>query len=426
MKELSADFDLSRLIRAGDHIVIGQGTAEPQTLTEALVAQRTALGRCSVFLGPVFSDTWQAEHADHLAFLSYGSFGSKLAKAGVLDILPSHVSQLPSLINSGALRCDVVLIQLSAANSNGEYSFGIANDYLIDAMRRARIVIAEINEQVPWTYGSQDSGGSEALQGLRIDYVVRSSRPPLQLKSARCGDIERRIAAHAAEFIGDGAVLQTGIGAIPDAILSALGGHRDLGAHSGMLGDSVVDLIERGVINGARKTLDCGLAVAGVLFASERTYRFAHNNAQLLLRPVSYTHNAATLAQLDNFIAINSAIEVDLTGQINAEMAGDDYIGAVGGQLDFVRGAFLSRGGRSIIALPSTAKNESISRIVARIDSGVVTTPRSDADVIVTEYGAADLRGAALSERIRRMLAIAHPKFREQLAREAHSLLKSF
>lgn len=422
MQELhAATLDLSRLIRPGDHIVIGQGTAEPQTLTAALVAQRARIGRTQVFLGPVFSATWQPEHADYLSFASYGGFGSnqQLARAGVLDIVPSHVSRLPQLLGSGALRCDVVLIQLSPANERGEYSFGIAHDYLVDAMRQARIVIAEINDQMPWTFGS------EVLRDLRIDYVVRTSRPLLELPPARCGDTERRIAANAAEFIEDGAVLQTGIGAIPDAILSALAARRDLGVHSGMIGDGIVDLIERGIINGARKNIDRGLAVAGVLFATARAYRFADRNPLLLLRPVEYTHNALVMAQLDKFVAINSAIEVDISGQVNAELAGGDYIGAVGGQLDFVRGALLSKGGRSIIALPATAKGGSVSRIVGNIASGIVTTPRSDADLIVTEYGAADLRGQTLAERARRLIAIAHPQFREQLTRTAHAALRA-
>jgi len=422
MQELSAaTLDLSRIIRPGDTIFVGQGTAEALTLTEALAAQRAQIGGVKVFLGPTFSNTWQPEHADYLTFLSYGALGNnqRLAKAGLLNVIPSHMSQLPQLIDSGTLPADVVLIQLSPPNARGEYSFGIANDYLTDAMGRARVVIAEVNEQIPWTHGS------DLLKELRIDYLVRTSRPLLELKGATIGVTEQRIAAHAAEFIGDRAVLQTGIGAIPDAILSALRARRDLGVHSGLIGDCVIDLIERGVMNGARKNIDCGLAVGGVVFASESSYRFLHENPRVLLQSVRHTHNLQVIAALDNFIAINSAIEVDLTGQVNAEMAGANYIGAVGGQLDFVRGAWASRGGRSIIALPATTKNDSISRIVARIDSGNVTTPRSDADLIVTEWGAAELRGQTLAERMRRMVAIAHPDFREGLEREAYAQIKN-
>jgi acetyl-CoA hydrolase len=216
--------------------------------------------------------------------------------------------------------------------------------------------------------------------------------------------------------------LETGIGAIPDAILSALRDRRDLGIHSGLMGDSWIDLIEAGAVTNARKTIDRGECTAGVLFGTPRLYRFAHNNPQVVLQPVTHTHNVEVMGRLDNFIAINSAIEVDLTGQVNAELAGADYIGAVGGQVDFVRGAWRSRGGRSIIALPATAKSNTLSRVVSQIASSVVTTPRSDADLVITEWGVADLRAQTLPERARRMIAIAHPDFREQLERDAFAL----
>lgn len=417
--ELSAeDLDLSGIIRAGDSVFVGQGCAEPLPLTAALVRQRSALGGVRVFLGPVFSDTWQPQHTDHIAFSGYGALGNgvRLARAGALDVLPAPMSQLPALLASGALPCDVALLQLSEANAGGEYSLGIANDYLLDAARRARVVIAEISAQVPWTYGG------EALRDLRIDYCVRTARPPLQLKPAPIGEVERRIAAHAAPLIPNGAVLQTGIGAIPEAILSALDGHRDLGVHSGLMGDGLARLMERGVVTNARKRRHRGQSVAGVLFGTDALYRFAHDNPALLLRPVTHTHNVTVLGGLERFVAINSAIEVDLTGQVNAEVAGADYIGAVGGQADFVRGAWLSPGGRSIIALPATAKGGTRSRVVAALTGGIATTPRCDADLIVTEWGVADLRGQGLRERVRRMLAVAHPDFREHLARAAAAL----
>lgn len=422
MLEISADaLDLGRFIRPGDTIFVGQGTAEAQTLTETLVRQRAQIGRTKVFLGPVFSGTWQPEHTDYLSFISYGALGAnqRLAKAGALEIVPCHMSQLPGLIKSGTLPADVVLIQLSPPNANGEYSFGLANDYLIDAMRRARVVIAEVNDQVPWTYGS------EMLAQLRIDCIVHTSRPLLEVKPAVIGEVERRIAAHAAQFIDDGAVLETGIGAIPDAILSALYGRRDLGVHSGMIGDGIAALIEAGVVTNARKTIDRGFSTAGVLFGTRHLYDFAHANPQLRLCPVRHTHDVQTMGSLDNFIAVNSAIEVDLTGQVNAELVGTDYIGAIGGQVDFIRGAWRSRGGRSIIALPSTAKNNTLTRIVDKFAASVTTTPRSDADIIVSEWGAAELRGQTLAERMRRMIAIAHPDFREELERAAHAQLRS-
>lgn len=410
--------DLTALIRPGDTVMVGQGTAEPVVLSTALIAQRERIGPINVFLGPIYTDHWSAAQRDTFSFVSYGAIGNlvQLARAGALDVLPTHMSELPGLIDSGALRVDVVLVQLSQ-NEAGEFSFGLAHDYLAAAMRRARVVIAEVNAHAPWTFG-----GEAALRDLRIDVVVRSERPLLTLPAAPIGESERRIAAHAIAHIPDGAVLETGVGSIPDAILAALGGHRDLGIHSGMVSDGIVALMEAGVVNNARKAIDRGISVAGVLFGSERLYRFAHRNPALKLQPPGYTHNAAVLARLERFVGINSAIEVDLTGQVNGEMAGNVYAGAVGGQYDFVRAARHSPGGRSIIALRTTAKNDTISRIVPRFAASVVTTPRADADLVVTEFGVADLRGQTLRERVRRMVEIAHPAFREELEREGYAL----
>lgn len=411
----SNPIDLSRYLRSGDTIWWNQGTAEPLTLTQALVEQRATLGQCSVFLGITNSSTLQPEHTDHLSFLSYGALGQnqRLLLAGKLDVIPCNYSQLPALITGGAIACDVVLLHLSAPGPNGKPSLGIANDYLLSAARRARVVIAEINDQMPWTYGS------EALDDIRIDAVVRSSRPLLEVPPSRVGDIESRIAEHVAPFINDGATLEAGTGAIPDAILASLMNRRNLGIHSGMIGDSTVDLIESGAVTNARKAIDIGLTTAGVLLGTQRLYRFADRNPSLNLQPASYTHGLSTLVKLDGFTAINSAIQVDLTGQVNAEMLKGKYRGAIGGQGDFVRGALAAKNGRSIIALPSTASNGTISRIAVALNQGVVTTPRSDADVVVTEWGAAQLRAQTLKERMRRMIAIAHPDHREQLERES-------
>lgn len=414
------DLDLSRIVRPGDSVLWSQGASEPLALTEALVAQRAAIGRASVFVGLSLSSTLRPEHADHLSVTSYGGLGTNaaLARAGVLGILPSHYSQLPSLLESGALRCDVALVQLSAPNAAGEHSLGASNDYMLYAARRARVVVAEINERAPWTYGS------ELLAGTRIDYAVRTSRPLPELKGRSPGEIERRIAQGAAAYVPDGAVLQTGVGVLPDAILSALRGHRDLGVHSGVMTERLAELMEAGVVTNRLKPIDRGVAVAGILLGGERLYRFAHENRELRLCPAGYTHDPRVLSRLERFVAINSALEVDLTGQVNAELGDGTYLGAVGGQLDFVRAATGTARGRSIIALPSTARGNAVSRIVARLSEGVTTTPRSDADVVVTEWGSAELRGRTLEERARGMIAIAHPDFREPLEREAHDLFR--
>ncbi|NYT86724.1 acetyl-CoA hydrolase/transferase family protein [Pollutimonas harenae] len=412
---MQESIDLSRYIRPGDTIWWNQGTAEPLRLTESLVRQRAEIGPCRAFLGVTSSTTLQAEHADFLSLLSYCGLGQnqRLMDAGMLDVIPCHYSQLPFMLDSGALPCDVLFLQVSPPGPDGKPSLGTAHDYLLCAARRARVVIAEINEQMPWTHGSP------GVEDIRFDAIVHSNRPLLTASLPTIGDIERRIAAHVAEFINDGSVLEMGIGAVPDAIMGLLQDRRDLGIHSGMLGDSVVDLIEAGAVTNARKSIDRGVTTVGILLGTQRLYEFARSNFSLNFQPSTYTHAHSVLASINNFIAINSAIEVDLTGQINAEVLNGRYIGAIGGQTDFMRGAQAAKNGHSIIALPSSTRDGRISRIVSRLADGVVTTPRSESDIFVTEWGAAQLRGQPLQERMRRMIAIAHPDHREQLEREA-------
>jgi acyl-CoA hydrolase len=419
MKRIAlANLDLPGLVKPGDGLFWGQGCGEPQALVKLLLEQRAAFSGCRAFIGATFADTVQAGHADHLRFASFGAIGRKrlLAAAGVLDILPSHYSQIPGVIASRALPVDVCLLQL--AESEDGLSFGATADFVLEAMAAARVVIAEVNEQAPWTHCAHP------VPAERIDFLVPVSYPLAELQAQPAGDTERAIARHAAEFIDDGSTIQMGIGAIPDAILGGLCDHRRLGIWSGMMSDSVIDLIEAGVIDNAGKAVDPGVVTAGVLFGTERLHRYAHRNAGIRMRPVSETHAAAMLAQFDQLVTVNGAVEVDLTGQVNAETAGAAYVGAVGGQVDFVRAGQRTARGRSLIALPATAKAGAVSRIVAQV-SGPVTTARSDTDVVVTEYGTAALAGCTVSERIRRMIAIAAPQFREQLEREASALYRS-
>lgn len=400
--------NLAALIRPGDTVMWGQANAEPLPLTQALMAQRENIGRFRVMLGISNSHTCRPEHSDCVEFMSYCGAGSnrELANAGVLEILPSHYSDLPALITSGAMRIDVVMVQVAPADAEGRYSLSIACEYLLPALEHARVIIAEVNQQAPWTYTER------SLRAEDLHAIVYTDRAPMENPASRVRQSDQLIAGHIANLIEDGSTLQMGIGAIPDAVLHALGEHRDLGVHSGSLGDGVVSLMQNGVINNRRKTTDRGISIGGILMGSRRLHDFAAHNPAIQLRSTRYTHDAQVLSGIDRLVAINSAVEVDLTGQINSEVAAGSYIGAVGGALDFIRGAQRSRGGLPIIALPSTAGSQS--RIVARLN-GPVTIPRSDAGIIVTEFGVADLRGLTLKQRVLRMLDIVHPECRPEL-----------
>ncbi|MGH8706093.1 MAG: acetyl-CoA hydrolase/transferase family protein [Burkholderiales bacterium] len=404
--------DLARLIRPGDGILWGQGCAEPQTLVEALVAQRAAFSGASVFLGVNYSGIVRPEHADHLRLSAYCGTGHNrsLADAGVLDVHPHPYSRLGALIRDRRIRADVVLVQLSPPNEHGEHSLGIAAEYLVPALEVCRAVVAEVNDQVPWTHCDR------LLREKDFALAIRTSRMPVALPRVAASDLERAIARHAAQFIPDRATLEFGLGSLPDAILEALADRRDLGVHSGALGDGVAELARRGVITNAHKPLDRGRTVGGVLFGTRKLFDFVHRNASVRLASSEYTHDPRVLARFERFVAINSALEVDLTGQVNAEVAGGVYVGAVGGAPDFIRAANQSPEGASLIVLPSSIGSR-VSRIVGRL-AGPVATPRSEAGIIVTEHGAADLRGLTLRERARRMIGIAHPAFREGLERD--------
>ena len=405
-----SEIDLARWIRPGDTVVWGQANAEPLDLIDALIEQRRQLSRLRLFIGIGGARRLAPEHADAFDFLAYCGSGSNraLAQAGVLDILPSHYSQLPRLIRSGSLRIDVVLLQVSPADAHGRHSLGLANEYLVAALDRARVVIAEVHAQVPWTHGER------SLAADAIDLCVPASYPLPGSSTPPPSAVEEAIAGHLSGLVEDGATLQFGIGSLPRAVLARLADRRDLGVHSGVIHDGVAEFMEAGIVTNARKSIDRGVTVTGLLMGSERLHRFADHNPSIRLRGSDYTHDAGVLAAIDRFVAINSAIEVDLTGQVNAETAGGVYVGAVGGGPDFLRGAQRSRGGVPIVALPSTARDRS--RIVARLD-GPVTVPRSDAGVVITEHGVADLRRLSLRQRRQRLLDIADPRHRDALDR---------
>ena len=378
--------DLARFIRPGDGIVLGQACAEPQSLADALVAQRTAFSGASVFLGVNYAGILRPEHADHLRLSSYCGAGHNraLADAGVLDIHPHPYSRLAPLIRERRIPSDVVLLQVSPPNARGEYSMGLAVDYLLPAIEVARAVVAEVNARIPWTHTEK------LLRKEDFSLLLEASREPAMPPPARCGETEKAIARHAAAFIPDGATLEFGLGVLPDAVCAALQDRKSLKFHSGTIGDGVADLMQRG----AAAAADCAM-----LIGTRKLFDFARDNPAIRLRSTEYTHDPRVLASLPRFVAINSAVEVDLTGQVNAEVANGSYLGAVGGALDFIRAATFSPGGVSLLVLPAA-------RIVKTI-SGPVSTPRSEAGVIVTERGAADLRGCTLRERSRRLSAIS-------------------
>ena len=377
--------ELAQWIRPGDGVVFGQACAEPQTLVEALVEQRATYAGATLFMGVNWSGIVKPAHADHLRLTAYCGSGHNraLADAGVLDIHPHAYSQLAALIRARRIRADIVLVQVSPPNAQGEYSLGLAAEYLVPALESCRAVIGEVNEQVPWTYSEK------RLRKEDFSLLVASARAPVALPYGPPGDLEKAIARNAAPFVPEGATIETGLGALPDAVLGMLGDRRRLAIHSGSLGDGAVELMERGIV----ATADCG-----VLMGSRRLFEHARENPAVRLRSTEFTHNPRVLAGIERFVAINSAVEVDLTGQVNAEVAKGSYLGAVGGALDFIRAASQSAGGVSLMLLPAA-------RVVEQLQ-GPVATPRSEAGIIVTERGAADLRGCTLRERTARLKAI--------------------
>jgi acyl-CoA hydrolase len=407
--------DLARYVRPGALVAWGQGCAEPLTLTEALAGQRQHLGGVRCFAGISTAAAVRPEHCDYLSFSSYTAAGANraLSEAGLLEIVPCHYSQLPEILSRGALRVGVLFLALPSAGPDGTFGLGLAADYLAPLIGRAATVIAEVNDQVP------DIGGDRRLSRGEIDVLVHTSRPPAQYPARPASDVDKAIAEHVAGLVPDGATVQLGIGSLPAVVLRHLHGHRDLGVHSGMITDEIAELIEAGVVTGARKSVDRGLTVTGLLLGTSALIKTAAVDKSIQLRDTRYTHDQAVLATQHVLVAVNSAIEVDLTGQANIEVAAGRYVGGTGGAADFLRGAARSEGGMPVLALPSTAGPSAAgtaSRIVARLN-GPAGLSRADAGVIVTEYGVADLRGLSLARRRERMIAIAHPDHRAALDR---------
>ncbi|MBV7408540.1 acetyl-CoA hydrolase/transferase family protein [Maritimibacter sp. DP1N21-5] len=409
----STHLNFPDLLREGDRIIWTQGAGEPVSTIERLLSQLDDVPPVEVFLGASYSGLIRPEHAGRIRFTGMGAVGTTraLAEKGLIDVIPCHLSHVPRLVAAGQLRFDVVILQVSR-RADGRLGTGAVNGYVHEALSKSRVAIAEVNEQAP------DSTSSTVFDMSDFTHVVHVSRPLIEQAQPTPTELERRIARNVAHFVGDGDTLQIGIGSIPNALAEALSDRRALGLHSGVIGDRVADLIRAGIIDNSRKSVDPGVSVTGVLAGSRALFELAHENPQVAIEPVSRTHAIGTLAAIPNFVSLNSAIEVDITGQAGAELVGSRYYGTIGGLNDFARGALASAGGRSILALPSRTGSGQ-SRIVPLVRSGVVTLARSDADIVVTEYGAAELRGRNLSERAAAMIAIAHPDDRDTLAAAA-------
>ena len=410
---------IADLVAPGDTLMWGMGQAEPVALLQSLNGEIDALpdGTRAV-LGLTLTETLDARRfSGKVAVRAFGGAGTnrRFQDLGNLDVLPMNYSAVPGAIRSGALRIDVALTSLSADGS--AFNLGPIADYIADAVACARVVVAEINDQLPVTFGDTH------VEPARITRSIPVSHPPVEMRVPPPGDIEREIGRLIARLVPDGATLEVGLGVIPDAALAALSGKRDLGIHSGTIGDGVVALIEAGAVTNARKPVDTGLTVSAGILGTMRAYRWAHRNERLRVRSPVYTHNVAVMAAIPSFIGINTALEVDLTGQMNAETAGGRSIGMIGGHADFMRGCQLSVGGIGMVALPSTAKGGQVSRIVPRLGDGVVTTARGDADIVVTEHGIAELKGRSVAERARALIAIAPPDFRRDLTAAAERLV---
>jgi acetyl-CoA hydrolase len=413
---VSTELDLRTYIRPGDLVVWGQACAEPTTLTEMLVRQSAQLGGVRCFVGIPADSSVTVGVDDSLTVSSYCGSGTNAAlhAEGRLEIVRSHYSELPDALSTGRVAADVVMVQVSPPDPWGRHSLGLADDYFSAALDTARVVLAEINSQVPFTLGAR------TLTAADMTAAIHTSRRPAQMPTPDVDAQTRAVAARVAGLIQDGSTLQFGIGALPEAVLAELAGHRDLGIHSGIINDGAMRLIRSGAANGSRKTHDRGVAIGGLLGGTDELFRFAHRNRALQLRSTRYTHDRKILASSHQLAAINSAIEVDLTGQVNAETVGSRYVGALGGAVDFLSGAARSWGGLPIVALPSTAKGRS--RIVGQL-SGPVSTPREIPIFVVTEHGVADLRTTSREQRVERMLAVADPAHRSTLETAAHEML---
>jgi 4-hydroxybutyrate CoA-transferase len=417
---MTADQALA-LIQPGQRVYIGGGCGVPTPLLEALVERAPTLRNVEIIHMLTAGDdpTTAPEYGDafrHNA-LFVGPNVRRAVQEGRADFTPVFLSEIPRLFRSGLLPLDIALIQVSLPDQHGFCSLGVEVGCTLTAAQLAPIVIAEINTRMPRTLGDSFIHISHITAG------VESDRPLCETSIGNGDPITQRIGEHIAELIPDGATLQLGIGAIPDAVLHSLRHKRHLGIHSELFSDGVIDLVEAGVIDGEAKTLHRGKLVAGFVLGTRRLFDWVHNNAMVEMHPTEYVNDPFVIAQHRRMVAINSALQVDLTGQVCADSIGPRLYSGAGGQVDFIRGAARAEGGLPIIALPATAKGGALSRIVPMLEMGAgVVTSRYDVHSVVTEYGVAYLYGKTLVQRAQALIAIAHPDFRDMLTAAAHKL----
>jgi 4-hydroxybutyrate CoA-transferase len=420
MRIVSADEAVAG-IGSGQQVFVHGGAATPSLLLEALARRAGDLRDVSLvhfhLEGPApHLEPEVASSFRHRA-LFIGSNARTAVNEGRADYVPIFLSDVPELFASGVLPLDAVLLNLTRPDAHGYCSFGTSVDASLAATRASKTVIAQLNASMPRTLGDS------FIHTEEIDFGVEVDQPPYEHLSPPIGDVERRIGEFVAELVPDGATVQMGIGSIPAAVALALRDKRDLGVHTELFTDPVLDLFEAGAITGARKEINRGKIVSAFLMGSQRLYDFVDDNPMIEMRPVDYTNDTSVIRRFRRMVAINSAISIDLTGQVSADSIGTRFYSGVGGQMDFMRGAALAPEGRAIIALPSRAASGEISRIVPVLAPGAgVVTSRAHVRTVVTEFGVAELFGRSIRERVADLIAIAHPKTRDDLIREARRL----
>jgi 4-hydroxybutyrate CoA-transferase len=416
-KIMSADEALKE-VGNNERVVLGHACGEPATLVDALVARASELRNVEIVHMVAMGPAKYAQPGMEGSFLHNSLFvGATTRKAvseGRAVHTPCFFSEIPRLFRERILPVDVTLMEVSLPDDEGFCSYGVSVDYMVASANSDRVTIAQVNRFMPWTVG-------EKIHLDEIDCIVEKDEPIIELKPSVIGDTERAIGENVSKLIEDGSTLQLGIGGLSDALLLFLKNKKDLGIHTEMFSDGVVELAKAGVVTNRKKTIHTGKFVACFLMGTRKLYDFVDHNDDVLMRPVDYTNDPCIIGQHEKMVSINSALQVDMMGQVNAEMIGRNQFSGIGGQLDFVRGCSRSKGGKSIIAIPSTAARGKVSRIVCELDRGsAVTTSRNDVHLIVTEYGVADLRGKCIRDRARALIGIAHPEFRDSLAKQAN------